>query len=83
MNDYAFGAVIGSLAVGLIFGAIPMILGAFKNQLGLAFGGLIACVIGGLILGAILAIPLSGLFIWLILRANKKQQAQELSSIDK
>lgn len=72
MNDYQFGVIIGSLVVGLICGAIPLVIGINKKKLGLGIGGLIACVVSGLIFGLILAIPICILFVWLISRASKK-----------
>lgn len=59
----------GALVVGLICGAIPMIMGAKKNKIGLGFAGFILCIVGSLILGALLAVPVCSVFIWLI---NKK-----------
>ena len=73
MNDYQFGAIIGSLVVGVISGAIPLVIGINKKQLGLGIGGFIICVVSGLILGLILAIPMCILFVWLISNASKKQ----------
>jgi hypothetical protein len=59
----------GALAVGLILGAITMITGAKKNKPGLGFLGFLSCIVSSFILGAILAVPVCGVFIWLV---NKK-----------
>lgn len=74
MNDYAFGAIFGSLVVGVITGTIPLIIGINKKQLGFGIGGFIFCIVSGLILGLILAIPVCILFVWLISNASKKQK---------
>jgi hypothetical protein len=74
--DFLTSAFISSLVVGLICGAIPLIIGAAKNQLGLGFLALIVCTISGFILGLLLAVPACGLFIWLIFNASRQQEQQ-------
>lgn len=64
--------ILSGAIVGLIFGSIPMFIGASKNQLGLGVIGFVVCVVSGVVLGMLLAIPVSGLFVWLILNASKK-----------
>lgn len=66
------GVWLGALFAGIITGAIPAILGAIKNKIGLAIGGFFACLVSAILLGLILAIPVCALFIWLILRNPKK-----------
>lgn len=83
MNDFAFSAIIGSLVVGFICGAVPLAIGVSKKQAGLGVGGFIACIISGFILGLILAIPVSIFFTWLISNANKSQQKLEQSKSHK
>ena len=60
--------LIDSFLVGLICGVIPLYFSTGKNRLKLGFGGLLACVVSGLLLGLALAIPSAVLFLWLILR---------------
>ena len=72
MNDAYFNdVIIGSLIAGLMCGAIPMIIGAIKNQLGLGFLGFVACIFSAFILGLILAIPICGLSVWVIFNVSK------------
>jgi hypothetical protein len=75
-SDFYTMTLIYGLIAGLVCGAVPMLLGATKNQLGLGFVGLIVCAISGTILGLLLAIPASGLFVWLIFNASKNAQQQ-------
>jgi hypothetical protein len=57
--------ILGSL-VGILFGCIPLIYGLRNNQQNLALGGFFACVICGGVGGAILTIPMTILFAYLI-----------------
>ena len=75
MEAFAFGAIIGSLLVGGITGAVPAICGAVKGKIGLGIGGFFACLAAGLLLGLILAIPMCALFVFLIFKKDKKAQA--------
>jgi uncharacterized membrane protein len=61
-------SLIDGFLVGLICGVIPLFFSTGKNRLKLGFGGLLACVISGLLLGLLLAIPVAGVFLWLIFR---------------
>jgi uncharacterized transporter YbjL len=72
MDDWIFGALIA----GVVSGAIPMFLGASKNKLGLGFVGFISCIFSALLLGLLLAIPVSGIFVWLISK-NSNQVSKE------
>jgi uncharacterized membrane protein len=54
--------------LGLICGVIPLFFSAGRNRLKLGFGGLLACVVSGLLLGLLLAIPVAAVFLWLIFR---------------
>jgi hypothetical protein len=60
--------IAGALLIGGICGLGPIIVGALKNQLGLGIGGFFACLASGLILGVLLAAPMCGIFIWLIMK---------------
>jgi uncharacterized membrane protein len=54
--------------IGLICGVIPLFFSTGRNRLKLGFGGLLACVVSGLLLGLLLAIPVAAVFLWLIFR---------------
>ena len=71
---FAFGAIVGSLLTGLAIGAVPLICGIIKRKIGLAIGGFFACVVSAFILGALLAIPVAGLFVFLIFKKPKAAQ---------
>lgn len=60
--------LIDSFLIGLICGVIPLFFSTGKDRLKLGFGGLIACIVSGLLLGLALAIPVSGFFLWQIFR---------------
>lgn len=66
-----FGLLIGSV-VGALCGLVPLIFGVVRSQIPLAIGGFFACVVCGAILGLLLAIPIAGLFVYLIVRASRK-----------
>ncbi len=76
-SAYMFGAIIGSLAMGAIIGAIPAIAGAVKQKIGLAIGGFFACVVASFILGAILAVPVCAVFLFFIFKKSKKTDVQQ------
>ena len=76
MNTFEY--VIVSVITGMIWGAIPMIYGASKGRLGLAFAGFFSCTVGGYILGMLLAIPLAGIFTYLIAKKTKETERAEL-----
>jgi uncharacterized membrane protein len=63
-------SLIDGILIGLICGVIPLFFSTSKNRLKLGFGGLLACVVSGLLLGLLLAIPVAGIFLWLIFRRN-------------
>lgn len=62
--------LIDSFLVGLICGLFPLYFSTGKDRLKLGFGGLLACVASGLLLGLLLAVPVAGLFLWLIFRQS-------------
>ena len=65
-------ALVSGLLAGTLIGIIPVILGALKCKFGIGVGGFFACVASGLILGLFLAIPICGIFVWLIMKKPKE-----------
>lgn len=61
-------SLIDGFLIGLICGVIPLYFSTGKNRLKLGFGGLLTCVVSGVLLGLLLAIPVAGGFLWLISR---------------
>ncbi len=62
------------LLAGLASGAVPMFIGMSKDQMQLGFTALIVSAISGMILGLLLALPVSGFFVWLIIKKDKSQK---------
>ena len=71
MDEFIFGAIIGSIISGALIGAIPAICGAIKQKVGLAIGGFFACLVSSLLLGMILAVPVCAVFLFLIFKKDK------------
>jgi hypothetical protein len=59
-------------ALGLTVGLVPLILGFVKKQAKFGIFGFLGSIIGGSLLGLLLAVPVSGVFTWLILRGRKE-----------
>lgn len=76
-TPYRAGVFLGSLITGLIIGAVPLIVGALKNKLGIGFLGLLACIVAALIGGLIIGMPLMGIFIWWISREAEHDRIHE------
>ncbi len=72
-------SLIEGALVGMICGVIPLFFSTGRNRLQLGFGGLLVCVIGGLLLGLLLAIPAAVVFLWLIFR-NKVEVPFEVQA---
>ena len=68
--------LIDSFLIGLICGVIPLFFSTGKNRLQLGFGGLVACIVSGLLLGLLLAIPVGGFFLWQIFRQHESVPLQ-------
>ncbi|WP_042256488.1 hypothetical protein [Butyrivibrio proteoclasticus] len=81
-SAYAIGAVFGSIMMGFILGAAPLIMGIKKKQVGLGVGGFVACIIASFILGLILGAPVCALFIFLIIHFDKKKNKDAQQSSD-
>lgn len=60
-----FGAVLGA-----VVGLIPLILGIIKKNLKVGALGFIGSIIGSAILGLILAIPVAGVAVYLIIKGK-------------
>ena len=65
-----------AMIIGMLCGAVPMIYGAVKGEFGLGLTGFFVCAVSGIILGLLLAIPMAGLFTYLI---SKRVKAAEKS----
>lgn len=61
-----FSAYFGGLVMGMICGCVPLFYGVFKNQLAFALTGFMACTVSGFMLGALLALPMSAVFCYII-----------------
>lgn len=71
-QEFTLVAIVVGLIVGMICGAVPLFIGASKNQIGLGITAFISCTVSGVVLGMLLAIPMSAVFVWLINNASKK-----------
>jgi hypothetical protein len=78
--DFNLWVLLRGLAVGALFGALPVIVGATRNQRRLGRWGFLACVAGSLVLGLFLAIPTAIVSVWLILRADRRAAAARQSA---
>lgn len=67
------GHILGALITGAFLGTIPLLLGLVRKKKDLAIIGLIACIASSFIAGIILSVPLSILFVILILFTGRKQ----------
>jgi hypothetical protein len=70
--EFNLWVLLRGLAVGALFGAIPVIVGAVRDQPRLGRWGFLACAVGSLVLGLFLAIPAAIVSVWLILRAERR-----------
>lgn len=57
--------------VGLVVGLAPLILGLIRGKVKLGLIGFVSSIIGGSIFALILALPISAVFSWLVLRKPK------------
>ncbi len=74
MSPFNSGVVIGALLVGVVCGIAPLVMGIRRDQLSLGLGGFAACVVAGFLFGLLLAVPTCGVFVWLILREEKRRK---------
>lgn len=66
-----YDLILINTAIGFVLGLIPLVLGFFKKKIKLGLFGIIGSVIGGTILGIFLAIPITIIFSWLIVKKEK------------
>ena len=82
MNEFMFGAIIGSIISGAVVGAIPAICGAVKHKIGLAVAGFFSCLVASFILGLILAVPTCAVFMFFIFKKSKSAESNTANSTD-
>ncbi len=70
------GALLGGAGVGAIAGLVPLFLGVRRGKTGLAVGGFLACVAGGLVAGIIGALLLMGILSYVIAQKAEAVDAQ-------
>ena len=68
-----FGLIVGIIS-GLIFGLVPLILGFKRQNARYGLIGFVVTLIAGAVLSLLGAIPVSGIFTWLILRKPAESQ---------
>ncbi len=69
---FMYSTIIGVI-VGFVVGLVPLISGIFRKNLKLGLIGFVCSLIGGAILSLILALPVAGIFTWLILKGKTSQ----------
>jgi hypothetical protein len=63
----------GTLGIGLLCGAIPLVVGARTKQVSLGLYAFFACLLGGFIAGALFAVPIALAFtVALVLKSKKR-----------
>ena len=82
MNEFVFGAIIGSIISGAVVGAVPAICGAIKHKIGLAIGGFFACLVASILLGLILSVPTCAVFMFFIFKKSKSAESNPANSTD-
>ena len=63
--------VLFGAGVGLVIGLVPLVAGFLKGKLKIGLIGFVASIVGGSIFALLLAVPISAVFTWLILRKPK------------
>ncbi len=67
--------LVAGLIAGIICGLVPLIYGLMRDRRQLALLGFGASALAGLVLGLILAIPVAGIFVFLIYRSTRERGA--------
>lgn len=75
-------AALINAAIGLVLGAVPLILGFLKGQVKYGVFGFITCLIGGAILGVILSVPSMIFFSWLVVRGTKRKDPVDVGVVN-
>jgi hypothetical protein len=65
-----------NIGLGILLGAIPLVLGFIRKERSYAVFGFLGSIIGGAILGLFLSIPVAAIFTWLILRKQKNEHTE-------
>lgn len=65
-----------NIGLGILLGAVPLILGFIRKERSYAVFGFLGSIISGAILGLYLSIPVAAIFTWLILRKPRNQSAE-------
>ena len=76
LSQLQAGLLFGA-ALGFLLGLIPLILGIVKGRAKIGILGLIGSTIGSAILGLLLAIPIIGICIYLILKQPSSKPVSE------
>lgn len=81
-NEAVFYITIFNIGLGILLGAIPLVLGFIRKERSYAVFGFLGSIIGGAILGLLLSIPVAAIFTWLILRKPKPENASDANVSD-
>lgn len=81
-NEAILYVTLLNIGIGIILGAIPLILGFLRKKRKYAMFGFIGSVIGGAILGILLSIPIAGIFTWLVLKKDEEEIVADEETID-
>jgi hypothetical protein len=80
-RDVVFYGITANVILGVLFGSISLVLGFKLDRRGLGVIGFVVTALGGAVLGLFLSYPLTLLFIWLLFRGPKSDDAPaEISS---
>jgi hypothetical protein len=70
--------LISALIIGIVCGAIPVIIGTAREEMEIGMFGFIASVVSAVILGVYLAGPVAALFVFFILRRVYAKSAKRV-----
>ena len=63
-----YDLILINAAIGFIFGLIPLIISFFKKKIKLGIFGILSSTFSGAVLGLFLSVPVTILFVWLIVK---------------
>lgn len=72
-----YDLILINAVIGFLLGLIPLLLGFFKKKIKFGVFGIIGSTIGGTILGLFLAIPITIVFTWLIVKKETVSESGE------